>query len=178
MMKKKLLIVVDYQNDFVSGSLGFPKAAELEGRIAAKIRAYRQNGDEVAFTLDTHGEDYLRTQEGRLLPVGHCIRGTGGWELYGETAALKEDGDAVFIKDRFGSPKLFEYLAAREYAGVELVGVVTNICVIANAVLAKTALPETPVTVDASCCAGNDGALHEKALDVMESLQIHVTNRQ
>lgn len=176
-MEKKLLLVVDYQVDFVSGSLGFPQAEKLAGRIAEKIRAYRANGDEIAFTLDTHGEDYLKTQEGRFLPVGHCVRGTDGWELYGEVAKLRRPGDAAFVKDRFGSPRLFEYLSGQAYAGVELVGVVTNICVLANAVLAKTALPETPVEVDASCCASADESLHQKALDVMEGLQIRVTNR-
>lgn len=174
---KKLLIVVDFQNDFVSGSLGFKKAAALEKKIAAKIKEYRTRGDEVLFTLDTHGEDYLETEEGRNLPVKHCIAGTPGWQLYGSISDLRQNGDRCIEKGSFGSPELFRYLSDGEYGGIELVGVVSNICVISNAVIAKTALPEVPVAVDASCVASGDDALNEKALDVMESLQITVTRR-
>lgn len=174
---KKLLIVVDYQNDFVSGSLGFPKAQELENKIASKIQAYRNNGDDVFFTFDTHNEDYLDTQEGRNLPVKHCICNTKGWELYNSVADMKKENDVCFNKNSFGSSELFSYLCDHSYESIELVGVVTNICVISNAVLAKTALPEVPVMVDAACVASNDESLNEKALDVMESLQIKVINR-
>ena len=142
---KKLLIVVDYQNDFVIGSLGFPGAAKLEARISEKIRAYRQNGDEVAFTMDTHTHGYENTQEGRMLPVAHCIEGSPGWELYG---VIKE-----------------------QYASVELAGLVSNICVISNAVLVKTALPNTPIYIDANAIGSNDAVLHQKALDIMANLQ-------
>lgn len=174
---KKLLIVVDYQNDFVSGSLGFPKAQELETKIASKIKTYRQNGDDVIFTFDTHGENYMDTQEGKNLPVKHCICNTKGWELYNSVADMKNDNDVCFNKNSFGSPELFRYLCDHPYESIELVGVVSNICVISNAILAKTALTEVPVTVDAACVASNDDSLNEKALDVMESLQIKVINR-
>lgn len=175
---KKLLIVVDYQNDFVGGSLGFEKAVSLEKKIAEKIRRCRRDGGEVIFTLDTHTPDYLRTQEGRNLPVPHCVKGTEGWKLYGGIAELKEEGDRCFEKPAFGSAELFDYLRTRSYESVELVGVVSNICVIANAVLAKTALPETPVLVDAACVASNDDRLNEAALDVMAGLQIRILNRK
>lgn len=180
MSRKKLLIVVDYQNDFVTGSLGFPGAVALEGPISEKIRAYRANGDEVAFTLDTHGDAYMETLEGKSLPVQHCLKGSEGWQLYGAVKGLRRDGDQAFVKNTFGSSALFRYLAGREeaYESVELVGVVTNICVMANAAIVRTALPETPVLVDAACVAGDDPSLHEKALDVMESLQIRVINRK
>lgn len=174
---KKLLIVVDYQNDFVNGSLGSPYAAAIEETVCAKIRAYRAAGDDVAFTFDTHEADYLDTQEGKKLPIPHCMEGTDGWALYGKTAAMFEEGDCCFKKDCFGSADLFTYLKASSYMSVELIGVVTNICVISNAVLAKTALPETPVFVDASCTASNDPILHEKALDVLESMQVEVIGR-
>ena len=174
---KKLLIVVDYQTDFVDGALGFPGAVRLEGRIAEKIDAYRAESYDVAFTFDTHGEDYLNTQEGRKLPVAHCIRGSAGWELFGKVKELMKKEDRAFTKPCFGSAELFDFLRESDYDAVELIGVVTSICVISNAVLAKTALPEAEVIVDASCCAGNDAALHEKALDVMEGLQISVTGR-
>lgn len=175
---KKILIVVDYQNDFVDGSLGFEKAAEIEKNIANKIELYRKLGDEIIFTLDTHFGDYAQTQEGRLLPVPHCIKGTKGHELYGKVALLKKDEDKVLEKPTFGSWELFEYLKDKEFESIELVGVVSNICVISNAIIAKTALPQTPVIVDASCTASNDDGLNKSALDVMEGLQIKVINRE
>lgn len=174
---KRLLIVVDYQNDFVTGSLGFPQAQKLEARIAEKICVYRQRGDEILFTLDTHSSDYLKTQEGAWLPVEHGIRDTWGWRLTEGIEALREPQDRCICKPCFGSAELFSYLKEKMYAQVELVGVVSNICVLSNAVLVKTALPETRVIVDASCIASNDPIIHEKALDVMEGLQIQVRNR-
>lgn len=174
---KKCLIVVDYQNDFVTGSLGFAKAIDLESRIADKIDEYRKNGDDVIFTFDTHGENYMQTREGKFLPVEHCIADTNGHKLYGIVGEKCLEGDRCFCKSSFGSDELYEYLKGSNYSGIELVGVVTNICVISNAVLAKTAQSEIDVTVDASCVASNDDAMNEKALDVMEGLQIKVINR-
>ena len=170
----KLLIVVDYQNDFVCGALGFEQAVAIEDAIAEKIALYRQSGDEVAFTFDTHEQGYLETQEGKNLPVVHCLHGSDGWQLYGRVAALMQPGDKCFFKPSFGSGELFDYLRGKKYRSVELCGVVSNICVISNAVLVKTALPETPVIVDARCVAGNDSGLNDAALRVMESLQIEV----
>ena len=174
---KKCLIVVDYQNDFVTGSLGFPDAVALEPGIAAKIQSYRDSGDDVLFTFDTHTSAYLVSREGRWLPVEHCIGGTEGHRLYGRLGEMASEEDWCFIKYTFGSDALYEFLTKNKYSAIELVGVVTNICVISNAVLARTAQPETDVTVDAACCASNDRSLGEKALDVMESLQIRVYNR-
>lgn len=179
---RRLLLVIDFQNDFVDGALGFPGASDLAAPIAAKIEAYRQAGDEVAFTLDTHGADYVVSQEGRNLPVPHCLEGTAGHELYPGVAELVREGDRVFKKPTFGSSELFAYLsranqeAAPElpYESIELVGLVSNICVISNAVLAKTACPEVPVIVDAKCTASHDAQLNEAALAVMEGLQIQV----
>lgn len=173
----RLLIVVDYQKDFVDGALGFPGAVALEGSILRKIEAYRRAGDTVAFTFDTHGEDYLSTQEGRRLPIPHTLRGTPGWELYGKVKQAWQEGDPCFYKPAFGSAELFDYLRAHPFDSIELAGVVSSICVISNAVLAKAAQPETPVTVDAACVAGADSHLHEAALDVMQGLQIAVTGR-
>lgn len=175
---KRCLIVVDYQNDFVTGSLGFPEAAALQPRIAQKIQRYRADGDAVLFTFDTHEKDYLDTQEGRYLPVKHCIRSTDGHRLYGQVADLKREDDLCFYKDVFGSGALYEHLKTVPYESIELVGVVSNICVISNAVLAKTAQPQTPVLVDASCTASNDSRLHQAALDVMAGMQIQVTGRK
>ncbi|MGI6066659.1 MAG: cysteine hydrolase family protein [Bacillota bacterium] len=174
---RKILVVVDYQNDFVTGSLGFKKAVELEKAICAKIEEYKENGDEVVFTLDTHFCSYLMTQEGKNLPVPHCFWHTEGWHLYGKVADLCQDEDRCFEKETFGSTELAHYLEKNEYDCVELVGVVSNICVLANAVLAKTVLPESEIIVDASCTASFDDSLNEKALDVMEGMQIKVINR-
>lgn len=177
-MKKKLLIVVDYQNDFVTGSLGFPGAENIEDSIAAKIKMYRGYAEQgqVIFTMDTHGKNYMQTQEGGNLPVPHCIKGEAGWDLYGKVADLKEEQDMVFPKPTFGSMELAEYLRDRsdEYESVELAGVVTNICVISNMVLAKAAMPEVPITVDAACVASNDPELGEKALALMENLHAKI----
>ena len=186
---KKLLIVVDFQNDFVNGALGFPGAEELDARIAEKIRAYRKSGDEVWFTLDMHGRNYLQTQEGSRLSIPHCIEGTPGADFYGEVGELAAEGGLVFEKPTFGSKDLFKRLLGvqnaadesgcpRPFSSIELVGLVSSICVISNAVLAKTACPEVPIIVDASCTGAGDAAMNEKALDVMENLQIEVTNRK
>lgn len=184
---KRLLIVVDFQNDFVDGTLGFPGAEKLEGPIAAKIRSYRDAGDEIAFTFDTHRKEYLKTLEGKNLPIPHCIEGSPGWQLYGQVAELVEDNDHLFSKPTFGSIELAEFLTRRQNAAIdqnvqpfisiELVGLVSNICVISNAVIAKAACPDVPVIVDAACTDSFDKELHGKALDVMGGLQIEVVNR-
>lgn len=175
---KKLLIVIDYQKDFVDGSLGFEKAKEIENNIADKIKEYRSNNDEIVFTLDTHNENYLNTLEGKNLPVPHCIINTDGHKLYGKIADLKTDADKCFLKCTYGSDELFEYLKNRDYISIELCGVVTNICVISNAVLVKTALYETPIYVDCKCVASNDDELNLAAIKVMESLHIKILNKE
>ncbi len=173
----KLLIVVDYQNDFVSGSLGFQKALQLEENIVNKIESYRENNEEIVFTFDTHEENYLTTQEGLNLPIAHCAKDTWGWQLHGKVANYCTENTKSFYKGSFGSIQLADYLKSKSYESIELVGVVTNICVISNAIIAKTALPETKVIVDASCVASNDESLNDKALDVMQSLQVDIINR-
>lgn len=175
---KRLLLVIDFQKDFVDGALGFPGAERLDGPIAAKLAGYHAAGDDVAFTLDTHGPDYPSTQEGRNLPVVHCLRGSPGWELYGETGQVRQPGDTIIEKPAFPSLELGAWLKEKSYDKIELVGLVSYICVISNAVVAKAALPEAEVVVDAACTAGPDPVLHEKALDLMEqALQIKVINR-
>lgn len=174
---KKCLIVVDYQNDFVSGSLGFPKAVELERPIVRKIERYRNNGDEIIFTFDTHREDYLETQEGRHLPFPHCLENTPGHDLYGDVAGLMLESDRRFFKNTFGSDDLYAYLKSKQYESIELLGVVSNICVISNLVLAKTALPEVPIIVDADCIASNDDRLNDAVIDVMTTLHVEILNR-
>ena len=172
---KKLLIVVDYQNDFVSGALGFEGADALDEPICAKIEAYRSEGADVVYTLDTHGtsEEYLATSEGRNLPVPHCERGSHGWQLFGRTAELLE-GARCFEKPAFGCVDLIPFLREGAYDQVELCGLVSNICVISNAVIAKAALPESQVIVDAACTSCFDAVANEEALRVMEGVQITV----
>ena len=174
---KKLLLVVDYQKDFVDGALGFPGAEALDGPISEKIAAYHAAGEDVVFTFDTHGPRYLSTQEGRRLPVPHCIEGTPGWELYGKTGQARRSDDLCFVKSTFPSLDLAEWLMMQDYREVELVGLVSYICVITNAVMVKAALPEAEVVVDAACIAGPDPDLHEKCLDVLEGFQVTVRNR-
>lgn len=174
---KKALIVVDYQHDFVSGSLGFPGAVELEGRIERKIVDCLAEQASLLFTFDTHAPDYLSTQEGRKLPVPHCEKGTDGWKLYGAVAKYLPKAAACFEKTTFGSLELAEYLKASGFDVVELVGLVSNICVLSNAILAKAALPEAEIVVDAACTASADASMNEKALDILQGVQVVVKNR-
>ena len=174
---KRLLIVVDYQRDFVEGALGFPGAEALDGPIADRIAAYRAAGDDVAFTLDTHGPDYPATEEGQWLPAAHCLRGSPGWSLYGRTGEARRPEDPVFEKETFPSLALGEWLRERDYGQVELCGLVSHICVLSNAIMVKAALPNAHITVDARLTASYDPALHQKALDVLEGIQIAVLHR-
>lgn len=181
MDKKKVLIVVDYQKDFVDGALGFEKAATLDEGIANLIRQYMNNGDLVMFTMDTHHGNYLNTQEGKKLPVPHCILGSSGWELYGKTAEAYhtdyEQGSIYsFEKETFGSDSLLETLAnnSDRIESITLVGVVTNMCVISNAVIAKAACPEAEIIIKKDLVASFDETKHNEALSVMESMQMTV----
>ena len=144
---KKCLIVIDYQVDFVSGALGFDGARALEKPIADRIREYKNNSDGVFFTLDTHTDEYLSTSQGDFLPVVHCIEGSSGQALYGRVNKLRDGADICFIKSSFGSVSLFDFFKASDYTHIELAGLVTNICVLCNAVLLKTALPEAQITI-------------------------------
>lgn len=171
---KRLLMVIDYQNDFVDGALGFPKAVSLSKGIAKKIELYRTSGDDVLFTLDTHHEDYLSTQEGHLLPIMHCIEGTEGFQLYRGLGDVIRPDDRVFKKPTFGSLELGNYLAEKNYDQIECVGLVTNMCVLSNAIIAKAASPEALIIIDSALCASFSDELHEKTLDVMRGLQMKV----
>ena len=170
---KNILIVVDMQNDFIDGALGTREAIAIVPKVEEKIREFE---GEVFFTRDTHEACYLETQEGRNLPIAHCIQATDGWPLYGKIRALKQEEDLVFSKPTFGSLELADYLRNRgyEYESVELAGVVTNICVISNMVIVKAAMPEVPILIDAACVASNDDALGEAALKVLESMHVKV----
>ncbi|MCI8887266.1 MAG: cysteine hydrolase [Hungatella sp.] len=166
---KKLLIVVDMQNDFIDGSLGTKEAEAVVPAVKEKIKAYEEAGDEVVFTMDTHFEDYLDTQEGRNLPVKHCIKDSHGWMLH---ESLKDFSGKRFEKRAFGSVECGQYAAGGNYESVELVGLCTDICVISNAMLIKSMSPELTVIVDGRCCAGVTPQSHENALKAMKMCQI------
>lgn len=174
---KRLLIVVDYQNDFVDGALGFAGAELLHDPICKKIKTYKNKNDVVVFTRDTHLPEYLETQEGKNLPVIHCVKGTKGHAFFGDVESLSI-GHKIFEKYTFGSDLLMSYLLAHPFDEIELIGLVSNICVLTNAVVAKTANPEAIIYVDAQCTASFDSVLHEKALDILEGIQVKVTNRE
>jgi len=174
---RKILIVVDMQNDFVTGALRNEEAIAIVPAVAEKIRAAKEAGTEVIFTRDTHFEDYMGTEEGKNLPVPHCLRKTEGWEIIDELK--NETKDALMIdKVTFGSRFLGEYLANENELvpidAVELIGICTDICVISNALLVKAFLPNVPINVDAACCAGVTPKSHQTALDAMKACHIHV----
>lgn len=169
----KVLVVIDMQNDFVDGALGTREAEKIVSRVAQKIRHAKEHGVQVVFTQDTHTPDYLRTQEGTLLPVVHCVKGTDGFELCEPIAALVGDS-VVFEKSTFASVALAKYLCKLRPDEVELVGLCTDICVISNALMIKSFLSETKVTVDASCCAGVTPQSHENALNAMKMCQVSI----
>lgn len=176
---KKLLVVVDYQKDFVDGALGFKKAETLEEGIYNKVKSYLNNGDKVLFTYDTHYENYLETREGKSLPFPHCIINTEGHNLYGKLMEFKDSKNTFhYNKESFGiAPKDMIGLSkeiGEDLDEIELVGVVTNICVISNVVTFQSQYINTNLIVDGTLCASFDESLHEKALDVIESLTVKV----
>ena len=170
---KKLLIVVDMQNDFITGALGSDMAQAIVPNVKLKIEEYRKNEEAVVFTRDTHGENYLETQEGKFLPAPHCIEGTNGHLV---TDALETNGYAVFDKKTFGSLELAKLSAQGGYDEIELCGLCTDICVVSNALILKAQLPETLITVDARCCAGVTEESHNAALLTMKMCQVNVIN--
>lgn len=173
---ERYLFVIDYQKDFVDGALGFPGAEKLDEKIAARVREYGKG--RVLFTRDTHFENYLDTREGRDLPVVHCVKGTQGWQVYGETAkALEEVGAPAIDKLVFGMDVSNPAVAAvlpEKADQIELVGLVSNICVVSNAVVLQSKYPEATITVNAACTDSFDKELHAKVLDVLKGFQVKV----
>ena len=172
---KNFLIVVDMQNDFIDGSLGTKEAEAIVGKVAEKIRSF---DGEVIFTRDTHMPDYLETQEGRRLPVEHCIKGSFGWQIREGLEAIRPC--TVIDKPTFGSTELGVLLAQRDLeekiGSITVIGLCTDICVISNALLIKAFLPETPIVADAACCAGVTPESHKNALEAMKMCQITIEN--
>ena len=165
----KILVVVDMQDDFVTGALGSPEAQAIVGNVKARVESGEFN--KIYYTKDTHTEDYMNTLEGQKLPIPHTIKNTKGWEIIPE---LQVDGE-IIEKPTFGSYKLIDTLTSGpEFEEIELCGVCTSICVVSNAIMIRAAYPNIPITVRANCCAGVTPELHEAALKVMESCQIEV----
>ena len=169
---EKILIVVDMQKDFVDGSLGTKEAEAIVDAAVEKVRGF---DGRVIFTRDTHHADYLETQEGKNLPVPHCIEGTEGWEIVPALRPFAE-GAEVYDKGTFGSTRLARDLAANadRIDSIELIGLCTDICVASNALLLKAFMPEVPIRVDSACCAGVTPEKHLAALETLRSCQVGV----
>lgn len=170
-MDNNVLIVIDVQNDFVTGSLGSPEAVNIISNVVNKIKEFPQ--ENVYYTQDTHYGDYPTTQEGQLLPVQHCIFPTWGW--YIDARVVKELINANPIrKNTFGYTGWKDHL--KDPTSITIIGLCTDICVVSNALILKALFPETPIIVDASCCAGTTINNHYSALEVMKQCQIQVIN--
>ncbi len=177
-MSRKLLIVVDMQKDFIDGSLGTAEARAIVPAVVQKILDF--DGD-VVYTMDTHGDDYFDTMEGKKLPVAHCVRGTEGWELEPSVSdALKKRGARQFPKTTFGSLQMARELAETfsddGKTEFELVGLCTDICVVSNALILRAAFPNAVIRADAGCCAGVTPDSHQAALTTMQMCQIDVSD--
>ena len=169
-MKKDLLVVVDMQNDFIGGVLGTKEAQDILPAVAGRIRKAVHDGDDIIYTRDTHEKNYLTTQEGKNLPVPHCIRGSFGWQIADGIGVAGE----IVDKPAFGSDELARKVKEGGYDSAELVGVCTDICVISNALLIRSLCPETEVPVRADCCAGVTPERHRVALEAMRACQIKI----
>lgn len=183
--KVDVLIVVDMQNDFVTGALGTPEAQAIVPKVVEKINNWK---GEILYTRDTHFENYLETQEGKHLPVKHCLWGTWGWQLVDQVNAMISDEQNchIYNKFTFGSYNLQEDIhygatngtSEPEVNSITLIGLCTDICVISNALLIKAVQPEIPIIVDADCCAGVTPESHKNALAAMKMCQIEIVNEE
>lgn len=171
----KLLIVIDMQNDFVTGCLGTPEARAIVPKVKKKIEEWQKNcfqgnyENKLIFTKDTHDEDYLNTPEGKKLPIPHCLEGTWGWRI---VDGLEQLNCSYVIKDTFGWNHW--RMPSNHLEEIQICGVCSDICVVTNALILKTMYPKTEVIVDASCCAGTTPQAHRAAMEVMKSCQITV----
>lgn len=163
----KTLIVVDMQNDFIDGALGTKEAQAIVPNVKKKIKEYKSRGDEIIFTRDTHEANYLDTNEGKHLPVEHCIYGTHGWEI---ANGLEVENCWYVNKPTFG----WTHWNKHDFNEVEIIGLCTDICIVSNALILKAMFPEINITVDASCCAGVTPESHNAALTTMKMCQINV----
>lgn len=173
---KKILVIVDIQNDFVDGALGTPEAQKIIDNAVSEIKQF--DGD-IIVTYDTHFDNYSETMEGKNLPVQHCIKGTDGWNLNKDIqTALQEKNYDIVEKITFGSavdlPRLIKQKIYKDECEIELIGLCTDICVVSNALILKANFPEVKISVNSSCCAGVTPEKHLAALETMRSCQINV----
>ena len=173
----KVLVVIDMQNDFITGSLKTPEAPLVVTPIVKKLQTFEGH---IFFTQDTHNSGYLTSQEGLHLPVPHCIKGTWGHQIHDELVPYTKKA-TIIEKDTFGSKLLAESLKElhenEPITSIELVGLCTDICVISNALIIKAYLPNVPISVDASCCAGVTIDSHQNALKAMAMCHINIINQ-
>lgn len=172
---KKLLVVVDFQRDFVDGSLGFEDAVKLDEIIYKKIVDYKNNGYDVIYTFDTHDDDYMETEEGKHLPILHCLKGEEGHELYGKVKELfNKEKDVYFEKPTFPSLELANYLKDKEYEEIEVCGLVSNICVLSNVIMIKAALPNSKIIVDKKATSSFDEILNDYTFEILKGIHVNV----
>ena len=167
---KNCLIVIDMQNDFITGSLGSEEAKKIVPNVKERIKKAIKNGEDIYFTKDTHYDDYLNVKEGHFLPVKHCIEGTPGHDICDELKPYEKNAKNIFIKNTFGYKDLPQYL--NEYDSITFVGLCTDICVVSNVILTKAFYPEKNIIVEKNCCAGTSVENHNAALSVMKSCHI------
>ena len=186
----KVLVLVDLQNDFIDGALGSSEAQAIVPKVVEKIKNYDdKNNTLLLFTKDTHYDDYMETLEGKMLPVPHCIENTSGWSINKEISKAAKDEEFLgysskkiiksrIYKNTFGSDVLQDLLNKEKdnIEEIEFIGLCTDICVLSNVIMSRMTLPNTKITVDASCCAGVTPEKHKAALEVMKSCQIEVIN--
>lgn len=167
---KSCLIVIDMQNDFISGSLGSDEAKKIVPKVKERIEKAIKDGEDIYFTKDTHYENYLNTKEGQFLPVKHCIENTSGHDICDELKPYEKNAKNIFIKNTFGYKDLPQYL--NEYNSITFVGLCTDICVVSNVILTKAFYPEKNISIKKDCCAGTSVENHNAALSVMKSCHI------
>ena len=170
---KKLLIVVDYQNDFVNGALGFSGAEKLDEKLVKRIKEAEQNNEDIIFTKDIHEDNYLESEEGKNLPVKHCLSGSSGAELFGEVKDCQKDYK-TFEKGAFGSLELGNYLANENYEQITVVGLVSYICVLSNAVICKAALPNAHIIVEKDLTDALDKKAQEIGFEALKNIHIEI----
>lgn len=170
----KILIVVDYQTEFVTGKFGFLQAQKIEKNIAEKISEYRNDNSVVAFTLDTHKDKHLFQFSDETYSAKQCVGKHHQWQLFGLVDGLCREGDICFIKSTFASRELFEYLYNEHFEIIELAGVSADVCVLANAVIAKTVCPNSRIIIDKNCVASINEKKFKSAIQIMESMKFDV----
>lgn len=164
---KKLLLVIDYQNDFIDGTLGFKGAQDITKGIVNRVKHYVQNKQDIVFTMDTHNKNYLTTLEGKSLPIKHAIVNTRGWQLHQDLLPYVKYG-TIITKDTFGAKTLFNYFNKHKYQQVEIIGVVTNLCVLANAIITKSCLPNANIIIYKKLIAAPNKKLHYEAINLLK----------